>query len=282
MTSTSAAYSDRIITFATMHGKETLAQEPFWRMLGARVMAPCNFDTDQFGSFDGAFPRDLGVRATARAKARHGMKLAGTSVALASEGSFSPLWGPLVEHGEVLVFIDENRNIELVESSSTLSPLPGARAVRSVDEVSRYATSLGFPGQGLMIHAHRPNGVEVYKDPLGLEQLFALVERLCAEGDDTRVTVMPDYRAHRSPTRATIIGSLATQMAGRLRAPCPACATPGFGHTAVERGLPCGGCGSPTSEIAAHVHGCARCDYIERHARAQRSASASVCDHCNP
>ena len=73
MTSTPAAYPDRIITFAKMHGKETLAQEPFRRMLGAHVVAPCNLDTDQFGSFDGTFARDLGVRATARAKPRTGV-----------------------------------------------------------------------------------------------------------------------------------------------------------------------------------------------------------------
>ena len=57
-----------------MHGKETLAQEPLRRMLGARVMAPFNVDTDQFGSYGGTFTRELGVRANAQAKARTGVR----------------------------------------------------------------------------------------------------------------------------------------------------------------------------------------------------------------
>lgn len=42
-------------------------------MLGARVVAPCNLDTDQFGSLDGTFARELGVRANAQAKACTGV-----------------------------------------------------------------------------------------------------------------------------------------------------------------------------------------------------------------
>ncbi|MFX5574755.1 DUF6671 family protein, partial [Acinetobacter baumannii] len=65
------------------------------------------------------------------------------------------------------------------------------------------------------------------------------------------VRLEPDLRAHLNPQRRRTLRGVAWGMAARLRTPCPACACPGFGPVDVVRGVPCGGCGTPTSRVRA-------------------------------
>lgn len=60
------------------------------------------------------------------------MQLAGTGCGLASEGSFTTGLGFLVEHQEVLIFIDEICGLELVEGTITTSPLPAGKAITTL------------------------------------------------------------------------------------------------------------------------------------------------------
>lgn len=280
MTPHATAYTGRVITFATMHGKEHLAHDVFRTVLGATVTAPDGLDTDQFGSFTGEIPRTLSPRAAARAKARRGMQITGNTLGLSSEGSFSSGFGPIVENMEILLFIDDNLGLELVEGTVGVSPLPGGRPVHSVEEALTFASRVGFPEQGLIVHGTADGRMTAHKNLTRIEEVVETVDALLI--DQASVVILPDYRAHKAPTRAQTIRTLCDRMARRLDSPCPHCQAPGFGHVDVELGTPCSLCGSATAVIAADIHGCGRCEHHTRIPREHTTADPRWCDDCNP
>ncbi|QNE46232.1 hypothetical protein F1C58_04445 [Glaciihabitans sp. INWT7] len=280
MTRPPAAYLGTHITFATMHGKEHLAREAFRHILGATVTAPPDLDTDQFGTFAGDIPRILTPRDAARAKARLGMQIANTPYGLASEGSFSARFGPQVEQMEILLFIDDDLGLELIEGTLTTSPLPGGSTIATPLRASEFARALGFPAQGVILQSTQDGHITAHKNITHLDELQRTAEALLANG--STVTVLPDYRAHRSPSRADTIRTLCNHMAKRLATECPQCRTPGFGKVDVEHGLPCSHCGEATQVIAADIHGCGICPHRARIARTETGADPTWCDYCNP
>jgi len=273
-------YTGAVVAFATMHGKERLAREPFRDILGAEVVAVADLDTDQFGAFSGEIARTLSPRAAASAKARLGIQLAGTPYGLASEGSFNAGLGFVVEHHEVLLFVDESLGLELVEGSVAASPLPPGRTITLLDEGLGYANSIGFPEQGVLLRAGE-SGQVVRKNIETADALAGALDELLSTAGGP-VTIAPDYRSHRCPSRASVIAELATSMARRLATLCPACQTPGFGRVDVERGLRCADCGQPTGVIAADIDGCGACSHTVRLSRPEQRASPQWCDFCNP
>ena len=275
-----SAYAGRVVTFATMHGKERLAREAFRDAVGATVVAPRGMDTDQFGTFAGDIPRTLGPRAAARAKARLGMQIGGTTLGLASEGSFSSGFAASVESREILLFIDDDRAMELVEGAITNSPLPGGRRIRSTDDALTFASAVGFPDQGVIVTGTVDNQTTAYKTLSQFAELERTVEALLR--DESSVMILPDYRAHKAPSRAEVIRTLCQRMARRLSTSCPECEAPGFGQVDIERGLPCSHCASATQVIAADIQGCGVCVHRSRLARAQTRADPRWCDYCNP
>jgi len=280
VTSEQTAYGGKIIVFATMHGKEELAREAFRRILGATVTTPQGLDTDQFGTFGGDIPRTLTPRHAARAKARLGMQIAGTQLGLASEGSFSASFGPLVEQMEILLFIDDDLSLELVEGTLTSSPLPGGRTIATPIQARDFAQALNFPVQGVILQSRKDGKTTVHKDFTHLDHLQRTAETLLTAGSS--LIVLPDYRAHRSPSRADTIRTLCAQMAKRLATICPHCNTPGFGQVDIEHGVPCSLCGAATQVIAADIHGCGKCLQRARISRPQKWADPTWCDSCNP
>jgi len=262
-----------------MHGKELLTRDAFRETLGADVIAVGGLDTDQFGTFTGDITRTLAPKAAALAKARLGMQLAQTPYGLASEGSFSSPMGLLVEHHEVLVFVDDDHGLELVEAQLSTSSVPSALTVTTIDAALQWATAVGFPHQGLVIRAG-DLGDTIIKGVDTPDELQDRITEFLVAG--TRVVIEPDYRAHRCPSRASVITALAERMAQRLAAACEQCDTPGFGQVDVERGLPCEYCGELTNVVAATIMGCARCSFTVRVPRAEQFAPARWCDGCNP
>jgi len=269
-------YSGTVIAFATAHGKDDLAREPFAAILDATVVAPPALDTDQFGTFSGEIPRTLTPQAAAHAKAALAMNAAGTPFALASEGSFSGGFGLLVEHRELLLFVDRQRGLEVIEATTEISPLPPSKAIDSVDGAERYADRIGFPAQGIIVRT--ASGIS--KDLRTSDAFRAHIDR--SLGENSTVSIEPDLRAHRCPSRADTIARLAQRMAHRLDTPCPTCATPGFGRVNVSRGVRCRDCGSPTELIEADIFGCARCDHTQSVLRPPRRADPARCPECNP
>jgi hypothetical protein len=275
-------YLDRRVVFATMHGKEKAAREPFERELGAEVVAAVGLDTDQFGTFSREVERTLTPRLAARAKARLSIKLTGERFALASEGSYSSSFGPVVVHNELLLFVDDERGFELIESATTATSLAGARRCANLAAALEHATRIGLPEQWVMAHSQVGSELIVRKGLRSLDDLETVAAALLKASADHTVIVEPDLRAHASPSRATVIAHLSERMAARLATPCPRCATPGFGAVDVERGLPCRDCGEPTKGIIADLRGCALCDRVDRVERPERTSSPEWCDACNP
>ena len=280
MTARRSPYDGSAIVFATMHDKQRLADDSFAELLGATVVAPEHLDTDQFGTFAGDIPRTLSPYHAALVKARLAMQISGVPFSLASEGSFTSLLGLGVENTELLLFIDSERGLELVESSTMDWPLPPGGTVHSAAEAVAFADAIGFPAQGLTLRAVDDNGLSIVKDIPTLGELERHVERSLGEG--SMVTLIADYRAHRSPLRAHRIRALCERMALRLATPCPRCASPGFGRVAPERGVPCAQCGRATDLIAADIDGCGVCDHQVRRPRTVTVADPGYCDHCNP
>lgn len=87
------SYRDEHVTFGTRHGKEHQAARPFETILGARVSAPVDLDTDQYGTFTGEIARQLAAVDAALAKARLAVAATGHRFALASEASYGHLPG---------------------------------------------------------------------------------------------------------------------------------------------------------------------------------------------
>lgn len=272
-------YTGSTIAFATMHGKERLAREAFRTFLGAAVVAPTGIDTDRFGTFAGDIPRLLTPLEAARAKVRLAIDSIGLPAVLASEGSFTTEFGWTTRQSEHVLFWDENRGIELIESCATSFTVPPGRHVSTSTQATSYARSLGFPDQGLIVQAHHEHGIVAHKELRSQVDLELAVERLL--GENLEVSVLPDYRAHRSPARAEIIRTLCARMARRLATPCPGCGAPGYGRVSAIPGLPCSLCGTPTHRPAADVHACARCEITHTRQRTSH-ADPQWCDACNP
>lgn len=279
MSDAATPYAGRTIAFATMHRKEELAREAFAGILGARITAP-KLDTDQFGTFAGDIPRTLSPIEAARAKAELGMRITGLTSAIASEGSFSAGSGWATRQTEHVLFRDQERGIELVESTTGAFPVPPGRHITDRADALSYARRIGFPAQGVIIQGHRPERIDPFKNVRSDADLERIVDQLLAE--NVPVSVLPDYRAHRSPARAETIRALCTRMAQRLATPCPDCGAPGFGRVGIIRGLPCALCRAPTHLPTADLLGCGLCQATEAHPHRQSLADPQWCDRCNP
>ncbi|CCE74171.1 DUF6671 family protein [Clavibacter nebraskensis] len=279
-------YRGATVVFATRHGKERQAVAPFRELLDARVVAPEDIDTDRFGTFTGDVPRTGTPWRTALDKARLGVELTGVPLALASEASYGGAWWAGMHH-ELLLFHDGTRGITLTEEASGASADPGARVVGSVDEALAAAARFGFPGVHAVAVAGDAPRVVARKGLADPDALAAAVEELLGTGGGPErggapVRVGPDHRAHADPPRQRVIAGLCRRMAERLTRPCPDCRMPGWGLVDVERGLPCGLCGTPTAAVAADVHGCGACGATRAVPRAERAVDPRWCDACNP
>ncbi|HEU0206055.1 MAG TPA: DUF6671 family protein [Pseudolysinimonas sp.] len=282
MTQRATPYAGRLVAFATMHGKERLAAAPFEQHLGARVIAPPGLNTDELGTFAGDIPRTLSPLDAARTKARRGMERAGTRLGLASEGTFAGEFGP-IHDTEVLLFLDDDLGIEIVESSTVISPLAGPRVITDTESGLAYAALVGFPEQAVIVSVAGASPAW-YKDIRTLDELTTTLDTAFAgatDADAAEVLIQPDYRAHACPSRAQHLRELAARLAQRLGTPCPACGAPGWGQIATRR-LPCRECGEPTNGFAPGPYGCGRCPHTTAPLGSVTTAGPEWCDACNP
>ena len=291
-------YQGKEVLLATLHGKERVLARPLRWGLGATLVHLCGVDTDSLGSFSGTVPRALSMRSTCLAKARLALEHGGGGggLAIASEGSFGPHPAvPLLPVGrECLVFLDRERGLTVVEegfarrtnfSQHRLEP-DQAVAPLLPRSLESWLQQVGFPRHGLLV---RPLGDGVpaerlrqgIHDPESLRQALVWAAAASPAG---RVQLETDMRAHANPTRMASIRALAFQLVRRLRTPCPACGSPGWGPVGSEPGLPCTECHQPTPLIRAEVLGCPACGSEERKPRrdGRLTADPGQCVHCNP
>jgi hypothetical protein len=283
VTGTWLPYRGALIAVGTKHGEARQFGPAFAAVLGARVFAPADIDTDVFGTFAGEIARTLKPVEAARAKARLAMASAATACGLATEASFAPLPDVgLPGHEELVVFLDDARGFEIIECSRTIHMLPAPQRVCSYAESRSWLEMVGFPVQALIVGpADRSAGEHLRKGVSDVPTLKAAIGGAVSESADGFALIEPDLRAHTNPTRRLILSQLAERLARRLATHCPSCHTPGYGRVSVRIGLPCADCSWPTDNIAADVYGCARCSRQEKRPRPETAASPRWCEHCN-
>lgn len=282
--SPSGPYRGQVIAFGTRHGKHHQVRDTFAQVLGAKVVAPADIDTDQFGTFTGDTARTLDPIAAARAKAHLGMAAAATRYGLASEASYGPLPGVGVPgHEEILLFLDPGRGLEIVEGERCLIELPAPLPVTADQDLDHYLHQAGFPDQALVVRPHRSGTTgSMVKGVTNRAALTAAIATAAAGSDDGQAFLEADLRAHHNPTRRVVLTRLGRRMAQRLATLCPACRYPGYGRTDTERGLPCAACATPTDLITADLHTCGHCLHHHRVFRPATTADPRWCPRCNP
>ena len=280
-------YRGRRAVLTTMHGKLQALAPPFAQALGLDIVASTGINTDALGTFTGETPRLGTMLQTAVAKARLGIQATGLPLALASEGSFGPHPQiPFVPAGtELLVFVDADAGRVVHEAMVVAQTNFAHLTLKPGAPLERFLAQTGFPAHGLIV---RPNqgdaGVGLTKGVVDRASLDRAVALAAAVSSDHQARIETDMRAHLNPTRMTSLSELASRLAQRLAARCPACSAPGWGRTETTPGLPCEACGTPTEMIEAEVFSCVACDHRQHVPRSDglTRAPAARCPCCNP
>ncbi len=282
-----STYTGRPVVLATKHGKEGCIARPFRAALGLEVRVPVDLDTDILGTFTGEIDRVGSPREVAIRKARLGMSALGESLGIANEGSFIPHpqfpW-VYVDH-EVMVFVDEERGLELCESYLTTDTNFGHYSAATDEGLEEFVCNSKFPSHGLIVRRND----EIHPEFLfkGITERVSLIKAIhaCATSScDGLARIETDMRAHQNPTRRKAIRRLAFRLARRIATPCPNCESPGWGFEDTVAGLPCGECGTPTTLAQFEIFRCWRCRFERKYDRRDGllNADARDCPQCNP
>lgn len=284
----SPPYFGQHAVLATMHGKQDLISPTFLAALGLIVETASGLDTDALGTFTGETPRAGSMKDAAIAKARLGMAATGLPVGIASEGSYGPHPSiPFVAGGiELMVLVDNTRNIVIVEQLIEDAPVYGHTVVACTSELDRFLQSHRFPEHALIV---KPNVTMDQRAPLrkglrDIESLADAVTQAASISADRKALVQTDMRAFANPTRMASIARLADKFATRIANLCPRCHAPGHGQVDVALGLPCAVCHTPTDLVDHTIHGCVACAHGETRPRpdGRRLADPAHCPRCNP
>ena len=278
-----AIYKGRTVAFLTQHGKESLIGPALHEALGCNVVRIQGYDTDHLGTFSGEIQRADGQLQTARRKARIGMDLSGERLGMASEGSFvpDPFGGLMPWNIEVLVWIDDERGLEIVGSAQ--GPARSLhRTLRWLPDLEKFAIEAGFPEHHLMLRPQSESDPRVHKglsDWKTLRRAFADCQQ---QASNQLVHAENDHRAFCDPTRRTMILRAADDLLAKIQSTCPACDMPGFSITGHTPGLPCRLCGHATRLARSYTWRCNACAHTLEQPTPQTHADPGRCDVCNP
>lgn len=276
----------RTAVLATMHGKEQAIAPVLQDSLEIQVSVPPELDTDQFGTFTRDIPRAGTQLEAARRKALAAMEMTGCDLALASEGSFGPHPAmPWVAcDRELVVLIDRQHDLELVGEALSASTNYRQTTVSSVAAALTFAAEVQFPSHALVVMPQQqPDPSQpIYKGITQAAQLIATVEQLLQAGSE--IWIETDMRAHVNPGRMAVIRQATEELVVNIKQTCPRCDWPGFQVVRQLPGLPCAGCGSPTTLIYSWVYACKKCSYQETvdFPQGHTKADPGQCAFCNP
>jgi hypothetical protein len=206
-------YQNQAVAFATMHGKEEAVAKAFARHLAASITVPVGIDTDALGTFTGEVPRAGTIVEAARAKALLAIKLTGLRCGLGSEGSFGPHpYIPFIPRDiEVLLFVDQENDIEIHETLMTHRTNYQNITCRPGEDISDFLKSIRFPQHAVVVTPSAPTTEML---PIkGVNSVADLNEAILSAShasSDRAVEIVTDMRAHLNPTRMAVIRALAT------------------------------------------------------------------------
>ncbi len=294
-------YSGRQVILTTKHKKAEALALPLKAGLGL-LLDSVEVDTDLLGTFTGEIEREGTPIQTAIKKARLGMSNTGTKLGLANEGSFGPHpYIPFIPGcHEVIVFIDDELEIEVAESIVSANTNYDYIDAQSIEEIEEFLARVKFPSHGLIVRPNKCNAnlfnkvsriftnksadATIQKGIQHKDELSAAILSCKEFSDDGLAHIETDMRAHMNPTRLRVLRALGIKLARRLRSTCPDCQCPGFGMTGVEGALPCEECGYPSDSHASEIHSCVKCHLSQTHARKDgiTHGEAMFCQRCNP
>lgn len=279
-------YASRTVAFLTQHGKERVVTPVLQDGLGCQVELVRGFDTDQLGTFTRDIPRAGTQLEAARTKAREGMRLSGHRLGLASEGSFGPdpMIGFFPWNLEMLVWIDDDLELEVVGVAGSRSTNFTHLSSASWEEVTKFAEQIGFPKHHLIVRPVAEDDPRLRKGLADWDTLRSAFESALEQSENGRVFVETDMRAHANPQRMSVIGEAAEDLVKKLRSACPQCHLPGFARVKPVPGRRCEACGCATDTPVAWVHGCLKCPYreVQPLVGVPEYVSPAECPHCNP
>ncbi|MCY3004069.1 MAG: hypothetical protein NTV21_19910 [Planctomycetota bacterium] len=281
-----ATFAGRVLSIATLHGKERALAPALTAALGLERCVVAAVDTDRFGAFSGEITRVLEPRAAAEAKARAALAEFGGDLALASEGSFVPYPpAPLLTLDEEwLVLVDARHGRVFAHRHATLEAVFAGRRCTSLEALLEFVRTQPFPEHSLVLRPRErwSTGHPVSKGVRSREELELAAQALLARFGE--LWVETDLRAHHNPTRMRAIAAAASEFAAELATPCPRCAAPHFRIARSLPGLPCSGCGEPTDWVRARVRACDPCGHELELPRpdGRTAADPGSCGACNP
>lgn len=267
-----------------MHGKEKALAPILREALGVHVVVPGGLDTDSFGTFTGEVGREADVLSVLRSKCRMAMKMSGTDLAVASEGSFGahPYIPFLPADEERLLLCDSRHGLEIQGGVLSSETNYSSGSFSGWEAVEAFARSAGFPDHGLILRTRKTEGEEIVKGITDHQQLRRAFDMLQQVTDTVHVET--DMRAMMNPMRMKVIAQAANDLVERIRSVCPQCGRPGFGVVRTDAGLPCRQCRMPTRSVLRVIYFCNGCgNKHEVLNPGGRSAEDPMhCDWCNP
>lgn len=277
-------YKNHKVAFLTQHGKQTLLRGPLETALGCELVHTDGYDTDLLGTFTRDKTRPCSQFDAAKKKALIGMSLTGTSIAIASEGSFGmdPYSGFIPWNTEVVVWIDQNLGIDIVGIAQ--GPAQSLhKIIKSTDELEAFARKANFPSHHLALRPQHEDHQDIIKGIDNLTDLIKGFEWAKRQSSNGSVFIENDLRAHCNPARQGVISKAAENLIQKLLSTCPNCQTFGYWIKEQTAGLPCAACGRKTHLPISEIWACSTCKYEDdRPLSINRLADPSRCDFCNP
>jgi hypothetical protein len=277
-------FEERLLVIASMHQKEQILQPLLEASLNVNVAVAYGLNTDLLGTFSGEVARIADPLTTARKKCELAMDLTGSDLAIASEGSFGahPAAFFLPANEEWLLLLDRKNGLEIhARHLSTATNFSG-QEFSNLEELEAFANKVGFPSHGLILRRSKDNPEGILKGITDPDQLRTAAQHLFETNRSGYIET--DMRAMFNPSRMQVIGETAQLLIEKLNSLCPSCQLPGFAVTAVEPGLPCSLCGTPSSAALAHLLVCSHCQHEEKvfFPHGKKNEGPQYCQVCNP
>lgn len=280
--------TNRVAVIATMHKKERVIAPLLEKELGITAVVPSNLDTDVFGTFTRERERTGNQVEAARLKAKKALSMTGETLAVASEGTFTP--HPVVPYiacnREIVILLDQLNNLEIIGEEISTETNFSHRLIESVDSAVKFAEEAGFPEHGLvvMIDSSGESQREIIKGITTEVQLIEAVTRGLKQSSSGKVHIETDMRALYNPTRMKNIEKATRDLLKKLNQLCPQCSWPGFEVMERKPGLPCALCSLPTQLIRSTIYKCRKCQFSQENLFPDnvKTADPGQCLYCNP
>jgi hypothetical protein len=279
-----AFFNGKKLYVISRHEKHRYIAAPLAAATGLIVEPFTEIDTDLLGTFSGEVERTMAPVDCAREKCRQAAAYFTEGYLLASEGSFGPhpALGLLAAGEEWLVFYDIAEKNEVIIRDVTLDTC--FRGERVVDEAAclLFLQQVGFPGQKVIVKSSQHQPERIVKNLAQATEVIEAMQEIVDQYGDCFIET--DMRAMNNPSRQRHLLQLGTRLAEKLCSICEQCGWYGFSTTRVERGLPCGWCGTPTDGVLYEVSCCNQCGFEKEKyfPMGKQQEDPQFCNQCNP